>query len=152
MSDEFDDAFDRVVATSDRRRRASIVDEPPNAIPNLVSEVYAQAAAPFRAKLLECLLRPVGPLALAAIAAGAFGGLLYRRGSNAATISIEDATRITSDQVLELTRFVEQCNPDALLQIGSMMADGPLGVASLSSSILLMALSAWRQRAANSRE
>ena len=115
-------------------------------IPELVSEVYKQAPAPLRAKLLECLLRPVGPLALVAIAAGAFGRFLHRLTGDAVPISLDDAARITSDHVLELARYVQQCSPDALLQIGSLIADRPIGLATISGSALLLALSVWKRR------
>ncbi len=113
----------------------------PHAIPELVSRVYDEAPASLQARLLECLLRPVGPLALVTIAAGAFGRFLYRLQGNAMPISLDEAARITSDHVLELARYVEQSSPAALLQFGSMIADRPIGLATLSGSALLVALS-----------
>jgi hypothetical protein len=115
-------------------------------IPELVSQVYHQAPVRLRAKLLECLLRPVGPLALLAIAAGAFARFLYRLQRNAVPIPLDDAARITSEHVLELARYVEQSSPDALLQFGSLIADRQLGFATLSGSALLMALSVWKRQ------
>src|SRR6266446_5318788 len=91
-------------------------------IPELVCAVYETAPVPLRTKLLECLLRPVGPLALVAIAAGAFGHLLYRLRRDAMPISLDDLARITPGHVLELTRYVEQCSPHVLLRIGSLIA------------------------------
>jgi len=114
--------------------------ETTNNIPELVSDVYDKAPAPLRTKLLECLLGPVGPLALVAIATGAFGHLLYRLRQDGMPISLDDAARITSNHVLELARFVEQSSPDALLQLGSLIADSPIGVATMSGSALLLAL------------
>ena len=116
-----------------------------------MSQVYYQAPVRLRAKLLECLLRPVGPLALVTIAAGAFGRFLYRLQHNAMPISIEDAARITSDHVLELARYVEQSSPDALLQFGTLIADRPVGFASLSGSALLMALTLLKRHQAGAR-
>jgi hypothetical protein len=110
-------------------------------VPELVAQVYHQAPLWLRAKLLECLLRPVGPLALVAIAAGAFRRFLYRLRRNAVPISIEDAARITSDHVLELARYVEQSSPDALRKVGAVIAGHPFGFATVSASALLMALS-----------
>jgi hypothetical protein len=115
-------------------------------IPELVSQVYEQAPAPLRAKLLECLLGPVGPLALVAIAAGVFGRFMYRLTGDAVPISLDDAARITSNHVLELARYVEQCSPDALLRIGSLITASPIGMATISGSALLIALNAFRRR------
>src|SRR5438132_13457991 len=74
MSDEFDDVPEPPGAgatASLRGRRAA------PAIPELIADVYAHAAAGFRARLIECLLRPVGPLALVTIAAGTFGACVH---------------------------------------------------------------------------
>jgi len=113
-------------------------------IPELVSEIYGKSPAPLRTKLLECLLRPVGPLALVTIATGAFGHLLHRLTHDASPISLDDAARITSEHVLELARYVEQCSPHELVRIGSLVAASPMGVATVSGSALLLALGAWR--------
>jgi hypothetical protein len=109
-------------------------------IPELVSQVYQQAPMRLRPRLLECLLRPVGPLALVAIAAGAFRRFLYRLRRNAMPISIEEAARVTSDHVLELARYVEQSSPDALLRFAALIAAHPLGFATVHGSALLIAL------------
>jgi len=146
MTDEFDDAFDRVPSAVDRRPRVMAGTETTNNIPELVSDVYDKAPAPLRTKLLECLLGPVGPLALVAIATGAFGHLLYRLRQDGMPISLDDAARITSNHVLELARFVEQSSPDALLQLGSLIADSPIGVATMSGSTLLLALRTARAK------
>jgi hypothetical protein len=141
MTDEFHDASDPGAGPRDRVGLVAT-----QSIPELVSEVYDQAPVPLRAKLLECLLRPVGPLALVAIAAGAFNRFLYRLSGDAIPVSIEDAARISSGHVLELARYVEQCSPHVLLRIGSLISSSPMGVATMSGSALLFALSVWRQR------
>jgi len=115
-------------------------------IPELVSEVYEQAPATLRAKLLECLLIPVGPLALLAVGAGAFARFFNRLQGDAQPISLDDAARISSAQVLELARYVEQCNPHVLLRLGTLIADTPVAMATLSGSALLIALRVWRSR------
>jgi hypothetical protein len=125
MSDAFEDEFDRGPAAANQRDQAAAEAESAWNIPELVSAVYDEAPAALRTRLLEALVRPLGPLALAAIAAGAFGHLLYRLGRNAPPISPGDAGRITPEQVLELARYVEQCCPNALLQIGALIANTP---------------------------
>ena len=80
-------------------------------MPELVSEVYRRAPLALRARLLEHLLRPVGPLALVALAAGAFGHLMFRLGRDAVPVSVEDAARISAEHVLELARYVQQSSP-----------------------------------------
>lgn len=115
-------------------------------IPQLVSAVYEESPTPARTRLVECLVRPLGPLAVVAIAAGAFRHLLFRLGRDAVPISPADVSRITSEHVLELTRYVAQCSPDALRQLGVLIADRPLGAVTISDVALLIALG--RQTAA----
>lgn len=110
---------------------------------HLVSDVYREAPPALRARVLECLLRPVGPLALAAVAAGAFGSFLHRENWGRLHVSIDDALRFSSDQIFELTRFVDQARPEALGQLTSLMTENPLSMASLSGSLLLLALRMW---------
>jgi hypothetical protein len=109
-------------------------------IPELVSAVYEASPAPVRTRLIECLVRPLGPLAVVAIAAGAFRHLLFRLGRDAVPISPDEVSRITSEHVVELTRYVAQCSPDALRDISAVIADGPIGVVTISGVALLIAL------------
>ena len=109
-------------------------------IPELVSSVYEESPAPVRTRLVECLMRPLGPLAVVAIAAGAFRHLLFRLGRDAAPISPADVSRITSEHVVELTRYVAQCSPDALRDIGAVIANCPIGAVTISGVALLIAL------------
>ena len=74
----------------------------------LLSDVYRASAPPLRARLLECLLRPVRPLGLVAVAAGAFGSLVHRETWSGLSISVDDALRYSADQVFELARYVGQ--------------------------------------------
>jgi hypothetical protein len=146
------DAFDWGGASGNWRVRTPVEGRAAESVPELVSQVYQQAPVRLRARLLECLLRPVGPLALVTIAAGAFARFMYRLQRDAMPISLDDAARITSDHVRELARYVEQCNPDALVQFGALIADRSLGFASISGSALLMALSLVKLREAEIRD
>ena len=80
----------------------------------LLADWFEQAPAPQRVSLLNGLLRPVGPLALVAVAAGAFASLLPAAHWHVASVSLTDAMRVTAGQVLELARYVEQKSPDVL--------------------------------------
>jgi hypothetical protein len=146
VTDVLDDPFDRKSARAAWWSRATAQGRWPQGIPELVSQVYHQAPAFLRANLLECLLKPVGPLALLAIAAGAFARFLYRLQRDAMPISIDDAARITSDHVLELARYLEQCSPDTLLRFAALIADRPMAWATISGSALLMTLNLRNRR------
>jgi hypothetical protein len=121
--------------------------EAPANIPGLVSDIYMEAPAPLRTQLLECLLRPVGPLAIVTISAGAFAHLLYRLRLHGLPVTIEDAAGVRSEHVLELARYVAQASPETLLRIGSLIASSPLGMATVTGTALLATLGAWRRRA-----
>jgi hypothetical protein len=109
-------------------------------LPELVSSTYDRAPAPVRTKLIEYLLGPVGPLALIAIANGAFVHFLYRAERNAVPVSVDDAATITSGHVLELARYVEQSSPEVLLPIGSLIAERPVDLFTIGGSALFLGL------------
>jgi hypothetical protein len=110
------------------------------ALPTWVSDVYCAAPAPLRVKLLECLLRPVGPLALAVIASGAFGAFLQRRTWAGAHLSVDDIGAISGEQLFELAGYLEQASPEVFLQMPAVLAGSPLAVATGSGALLLAAL------------
>jgi hypothetical protein len=114
--------------------------------PPLVSDLYREAPSQLRMKILNCLLRPVGPLALVAVAAGAFASLLPVARWQQLTVSLDDTLRIDASQVLELARYVDQKCPEVFQQIGALLSDSPMVVSTLSSSLLLLALRAWMNR------
>ena len=118
----------------------------------LVAEVYRESEPRLRARLLECLLKPVRPLGLVAVAAGGFSAFLHRESWSRLSVSLDDAVRFTSDQVFELARFVEQVQPEAFQQIAGLMADNPVSVKTLSGTVLLMALRLWRPGQAGDRK
>ena len=145
MSDEFDDAPDPRLGEAVRRRLPAVASAQPGPA-ELVARLYADAAQPLKARLLDFLLRPVGALGLAAVLPDAFASLLARGPRQGLGVSVDDVVRVSSEQVLELARYVEQCSPDALQQIGAMLADSPAGMAGLGSAVLVLALRSWYRR------
>lgn len=149
MPHEFDE-----FATTPRRVPAADAHQPTGSasapqIAELVAEVYRGARLPLRRRLLECLLKPVGPLGLVAIAAGAFGTILQRGGYRVLAVAPEDAMRISPEQMRELTLYVEQAAPESLLQLAPIISDqagSMAGVAGIAAALLLVALQAWRGR------
>lgn len=92
----------------------------------------------MRAEMLTWLLRPLGTLGLVAVASGAFARLLQRGGAAPEAVSLEDVARFSSDQIRELAQFVHEVNPEAIQQMGRMLADNPVGVSALSASALVL--------------
>lgn len=141
MPDEFEDATWPATAkpaTSEARDR-------PDPVPRLISRIYAASDTPLRVRVLQRLLDPLGTLGLAAIAAGAFAGFLQRRSAEGFRVSIDDASRFSSDQIAELVSFVGQVSPEALQSIVSTFADNPVGITAFSASAIVLLLRASRR-------
>ena len=132
MSDEFDDAPDPAVAAAQPSPAAS------GRAPRLLARLYASANHALKTRLIACLVRPLGPLALASVAAGAFTALLSRSGAGGISIAIDDAALFSPEQVAELARFVEQVQPDALLQAARLAAAHPTGIGAFSASVAVL--------------
>jgi hypothetical protein len=120
-------------------------------VPVLVAALYDEAPAPLRQRLLNHLLGPVGPLALAALAAGAFARLLPQGRWSSVQVQLDDVLNISPDQVLALASYVEQKSPELLWRLPEILASSPVMQSTLSGALLLVALRA-RRRAATSAD
>ena len=109
-------------------------------VPLYVSGVYREAPPTLRAQLIECLMRPMGALGLVAVAGGAFAALRQRHGWQTLQVTLDDATRITADQVMELSLYLQQATPEVFRQVADLVADQPLAVGGLSAVLLLQLL------------
>ena len=103
----------------------------------LVARLFNAAGNPLRARLLRCLMRPLGLLGVAGVASGAFVAFIDRRGGEL-RIDPDAAAQVSSQQMLELARFVEQVDPQALQQFATLAANSPLALATFSASVLLL--------------
>ena len=68
MSDEFDDALDAEVLRQGTATPATAKRQARPLAARLVSRLYAGASTPLRVGMLACLLRPLSPLGLVAVA------------------------------------------------------------------------------------
>ena len=109
-------------------------------VPLYVSGVYREAPPTLRAQLIKCLMRPMGALGLVAVAGGAFAALRQRHGWQTLHVTLDDATRITADQVMELSLYLQQATPEVFRQVADLVADQPLAVGGLSAVLLLQLL------------
>jgi hypothetical protein len=142
MADEFDESVDPVLWHRAQCTAKQTDGRQGVAAAKLVSRLYRAAKPPLRARLLACLLKPLGPLGLAAVAAGAFGHYLYRGGAEDAKTAIRDVARFSNEQLIELARFVEQVSPDAFQEFARLIADNPIGTAAFSASAVLLLMRA----------
>jgi hypothetical protein len=114
------------------------------ALPSLIAEFYDQAPSAVRLRLLDGLLKPVGPLALVAIAAGAFASLLPTTRWGGVRATLDDAMRISAAHVLELARYVEQKSPDVLWQLPGLLDDGQWLAGSIGGALLVLTMRRWK--------
>lgn len=117
----------------------------------LASRLYAGASAMQRSRMVVTLLRPLGPLAIVAVASGAFSGLLSRMSALGAAVPVDELGDFTREQVFELARFVEQVSPDALQQVAGAVGDNPLGVSALGAAAAVLLAGAVRGSPAAAR-
>jgi len=104
----------------------------------LAARLYAGAGAVQRSRIVVTLLRPLGPLAIVAVASGAFAGLLERATALGSALPVDELGSFTREQVFELARFVEQVSPDALQQVAGAVADNPFGVSAFGAAAAVL--------------
>ena len=143
-ADDFDDPLDDALWHRGRQPRERPTARARASVARLMSRLYGTASAPLRARMLTALLRPLGPLGLAAIAAGAFAGFVRRSGADGVRVALDDVARYSNEQIVELARFVEQVSPEALLQAANLVAES--GVAAFSVSVAMLLLRALQRR------
>ena len=112
----------------------------------LVADFYEEAPASVQTGLVSEMLKPVGPLALVALAAGAFSRFLPSRPSQAVEVTPEMVRSIGPDQIFELTRYVEQKSPELLAKLPDLVGSPQIWMATASGALLLMALRSMRRR------
>jgi hypothetical protein len=115
-----------------------------SALAPLVADFYDHAPTAVQTSLLRAMLRPVGPLAMVALAAGAFGKLLPSRPSDTLDITPELVSSIHGADVLELARYVEQKAPELLEHLPETVGSQQVWAATASGALLLAGLSALR--------
>jgi hypothetical protein len=86
-------------------------------MPAVVAAAFIRIRLAQRVRVLRRLLLPVGPLALVVVGGGAFAKFARQARWARMSVSLHDAARITSSQVFELVRYVEQSNPAALRRV-----------------------------------
>jgi len=115
-------------------------------VPVLVAALYDEAPVGLRQRLVNHLLRPLGPLALVAVATGAFARLLPSDRWNGAHAQLDDVLMIRADQVLDLAQYVQQKSPEMLWRLPEIIGASPVVLGTLSGVLLLTALRARQQR------
>ncbi len=144
MTDDIDIALEAEVARRAAERGIETVTGTDRSrTARLAARLYAGASALQRSRILTGLLRALGPLAIVAVASGAFAGLVERMMRGGA-VTIDDIGHFTNDQVLELVRFVEQVSPEALHQVAGAASDNPFGLTAFGAAAAALLAGALR--------
>ena len=117
-------------------------------VPQLVAQVYEAAPAVDRSHMLEHLLRPLGVLALVAVADGIFAKIRFRGGWPDLHVRLEDAQNVQTSDVVTLVDYVQQVSVQAVDGLAQMLATTPMMATSAAAGVLVTLLV---QRARNRR-
>lgn len=118
----------------------------PQSLAGIVAHAFARLGLAQRAGVLQRLLQPVGPMALAVLGGGVFAKYVLQARGPQITLSLEDVARITSRHIVELVRYVEQSNPLLLQELVAALARDPKLMAALGASLAAIALRQIRSR------
>lgn len=139
MLDEFDDIDEPLAAPGASQPMSLRGADVRRCTARLAARLFVAADVSLRARLLASLMKPLGALGIAGVAAGAFAWTL-RRGAVVAdaAVDLDRVASISSDQVLELARFAEQVNPQVLQDFVALIQASHLGLAAFSASAVLL--------------
>lgn len=125
---------------------SSVPDAQERILARLVGKVYEAAPPPMQTRLLEQLLRPVGMLALIAVANGIFARIPLRGAWTDTTSHSADVQSIRSRDVVALAEHVIQTSGDALNGLAQLLVNAPSLAGSGAATVLITLLSQRGQR------
>ena len=111
----------------------------------MVGGLFGRSDPQQRAGLLNELLGGLGGATMSGVAGGPLGDLLRRFGSGA-TVTPEQASQITPQQVQDAAQHAEQHNPGIVDKVSDFYAQHPGLVQTLGSAALAIALASMARR------
>jgi len=111
----------------------------------MVGGLFGRSDPQQRAGLLNQLLGGLGGAAMSGVSAGPLGDLLRRFGSGS-TVTPEQASQVTPQQVQEVAQHAEQQNPGIIDKVSDFYAQHPGLVQTLGSAALAIALASMARR------
>ena len=115
-------------------------------LPLVIANAFTRLRLRPRARVLRRLLLPVGPMALAVLGGGVFSKYAAHARWPRIYVSFDDAARITSAQIYELVRYVQQSNPVVLQQVLAVLARDATTMAALGASVAAIVLQQQAKR------
>ena len=101
----------------------------------VVASAFTRLRVGERVRVLRCLLQPVGPMALAVLGGGVFAKYIAQARLPRMSVSLEDAARVTSSQVYELVRYIEQSSPVTMHQVLTVLSRDAAAMAVIGGSV-----------------
>ena len=117
-------------------------------IPQLVAQLYCDASPPEKSRLLELLVRPLGLLALFALADGVFARIWLRNGQDRFQARVEDALAVSGNDIATLVSYVQQSSVEVLDGLLQIINASPALAGSAAAMVVMLVL----QRKAGRRQ
>ena len=111
-----------------------------SSLPVVVASAFPRLHLTHRARVLRRLLMPVGPMALVVLGGGVFAKYAAQARWARMSVSLEDAARVSSNQILELVHYVEQSNPRVLYDVLVLVARDPSMTTAVGASVAALML------------
>ena len=123
-------------------RAPGAASDPPAemALSKLVAEVYEAAPLALRSRLLEQLMRPLGVLALVAVANGIFAKIRFRSSWPELQIRAEDAQGVQASDVMALVDRVQQVSVESVDGLAKLLIASPMMTGSATAALLVTLL------------
>ena len=109
-------------------------------IAQLIAQVYESAPPALRSRLLEHLLRPLGVLALIAVANGIFAKIRFRSGWPDMHVRLEDAQNVQASDIIALVDYVQQVRVESVDGLARMLTASPVMAGSAAGALLVTVL------------
>ncbi|HTT12234.1 MAG TPA: hypothetical protein VMG60_15210 [Burkholderiaceae bacterium] len=109
-------------------------------VAQLVGKVYEDAPPAERGYMIEALLRPLGVLALSAIANGVFARMRLRGGLQDPVVRPDDIAHVRSADVVALADCAQEAGLDAVDWLGPALMASPATAASAAAAVLVAML------------
>ena len=109
-------------------------------IPQLVAQLYCDASPRDKSRVLELLVRPLGLLALFALADGVFARIWLRNGQDRFQIRVEDALSVSGSDIATLVAYVQQSSAEVLDGLLQIITTSPALAGSGAAMVVMLVL------------
>ena len=113
---------------------------PDTQIAELVGSIYEAAPVPERGRLIGYLIRPLGVLALFAVANGIFAKVWFRSSYPDLQVRPEDAQNVRTSDVIALVDYLQQARVETVDGLAQWLGTSPVLVGSAAAALLVSLL------------